>query len=166
MTTTSSTDSAGAIPGTSVYGTLPAGSSTSTSSSTSASSSSILANGLGENTFLKLLVAQLQYQNPLSPTDGTQFMSQLAQFAQVEKLNDISSSQTDATSWQRAVLGEGLIGKQVTGTDTTGNTVTDLVSGLQITDAGPLLMLKNGGTMDVSKISNITPTSTTASSAS
>ena len=163
MTTTDATNSTGTVPGTSVYGTLPAGSTSGTSDSTKKDGSSILANGLGEDTFLKLLVAQLQYQNPLSPTDGTQFMSQLAQFAQVEKLNDISSSQTDATSWQRAVLGEGLIGKTVTGTDSTGKTVTDLVNGLQITDAGPLLMLKGGGTMDVAKLSNITPTGTTGS---
>jgi flagellar basal-body rod modification protein FlgD len=160
---TTSTDTTGAIPGTSIYGTLPTSSTSGTSSSTEKSGSDILSNGLGEDTFLKLLVAQLQYQNPLSPSDGTQFMSQLAQFAQVEKLNDISSSQTDATSWQRAVLGEGLIGKQVSGTDTTGNTITDLVTGLQITDAGPLLMLKGGGTMDVGKLSNITPSSTTGS---
>jgi flagellar basal-body rod modification protein FlgD len=163
VTTTDATSSAGTIPGTSVYGTLPPDSTSGTSDATKKGGSDILANGLGADTFLKLLVAQLQYQNPLSPTDGTQFMSQLAQFAQVEKLNDISSSQTDATSWQRAVLGEGLIGKTVSGTDTTGSAVTDLVSGLQITDAGPLLMLKGGGTMDVSNISNITPTSTTGS---
>ena len=161
MTSPTTTDTTGTIPGSSVYGTLPAGASSSTSSSTDSSGSDILSNGLGEDTFLKLLVAQLQYQNPLSPTDGTQFMSQLAQFAQVEKLNDISSSQTDATSWQRAVLGEGLIGKTVSGTDSAGNPVTDVVSGMQITDAGPLLTLKNGGTMDVSKLSNITPTGTT-----
>jgi flagellar basal-body rod modification protein FlgD len=160
VTTTSSTDST-TIPGTSIYGTLPTGSTSGSTSSTDSSGSDILTKGMGEDTFLKLLVAQLQYQNPMSPTDGTQFMSQLAQFAQVEKLNDISSSQTDATSWQRAVLGEGLIGKTVSGTDTAGNPVTDLVSGLQITDSGPLLMLKNGGTMDVAKLSNITPTGTT-----
>jgi flagellar basal-body rod modification protein FlgD len=161
--TTTSTDTTGAIPGTGIYGTLPTTSTSGSSSSTDSTGSDILSKGLGEDTFLKLLVAQLQYQNPMSPTDGTQFMSQLAQFAQVEKLNDISSSQTDATSWQRAVLGEGLIGKTVTGTDTSGNSVTDLVSGLQITDSGPLLMLKNGGTMDVAKLSNITPTGTTGS---
>jgi flagellar basal-body rod modification protein FlgD len=156
------TDSTGTIPGTSIYGTTPAGSSSGAADATKKTGSAILSQGLGEDTFLKLLVAQLQYQNPLSPTDGTQFMSQLAQFAQVEKLNDISSSQTDATSWQRAVLGEGLIGKSVTGTDTTGAKVSDLVTGLQITDSGPLLMLKNGSTMDVSKISNITPAGTSA----
>ena len=38
-----------------------------------------------ENTFLQLLVAQIKNQNPLNPTDGTQFVSQLAQFSQLEQ---------------------------------------------------------------------------------
>ena len=37
------------------------------------------------DTFLKLLVAQLKNQNPLNPTDSTQFVSQLAQFSQLEQ---------------------------------------------------------------------------------
>ena len=36
--------------------------------------------------FLQLLVAQIKNQNPLSPTDGVQFLTQLAQFTEVEQL--------------------------------------------------------------------------------
>ena len=43
-----------------------------------------------KSTFLKLLVSQIKNQNPLSPTDGTQFLAQLAQFSQVEQLQNIS----------------------------------------------------------------------------
>ena len=43
-----------------------------------------------KSTFLKLLVSQIKNQNPLSPTDGVQFLSQLAQFSQVEQLQNIS----------------------------------------------------------------------------
>jgi flagellar basal-body rod modification protein FlgD len=35
--------------------------------------------------FLKLLVAQLQHQNPLNPADGVEFMTQLTQFSQLEQ---------------------------------------------------------------------------------
>src|SRR5689334_8689241 len=38
-----------------------------------------------KDTFMQLLVAQIKNQNPLSPTDGVQFLSQLAQFTQVEQ---------------------------------------------------------------------------------
>src|SRR5438270_882992 len=55
----------------------------STAAATAAlSSNSALAN---EDTFLKLLVAQLQNQDPLQPQDGTQFVSQLAQFSGLEQ---------------------------------------------------------------------------------
>jgi flagellar basal-body rod modification protein FlgD len=43
------------------------------------------------NVFLKLLVAQLQNQDPMEPMDQTTFMTQLAQFSQVETLLDIRS---------------------------------------------------------------------------
>ena len=39
-----------------------------------------------EQTFLKLLVAQLKNQNPESPADGTQFVAQLAQFSELEQV--------------------------------------------------------------------------------
>lgn len=38
-----------------------------------------------KNMFLQLLIAQLQNQDPLNPTDGTQFLSELAQFQQLEQ---------------------------------------------------------------------------------
>ena len=39
-----------------------------------------------KQTFLQLLIAQIKNQDPLQPTDGVQFLSQLAQFSQVEQL--------------------------------------------------------------------------------
>ena len=45
-----------------------------------------------ENEFLLLLVAQLKGQNPLNPIDGTQFVSQLAQFSSLEELTKIRTS--------------------------------------------------------------------------
>ena len=42
--------------------------------------------------FLKLLVAQLKGQNPLDPKDGTEFISQLAQFSSVEELINIRTA--------------------------------------------------------------------------
>jgi flagellar basal-body rod modification protein FlgD len=49
--------------------------------------------------FLQLLVAQLRNQDPMSPSDGTQFIGQLAQFQQLEQSvnsgQDISAIRTD-----------------------------------------------------------------------
>lgn len=61
-----------------------AGSSASSSASTSSSTSGVPAPT--EEMFLQLLVAQLQNQDPLNPTDSTQFVSQLAQFSELEQV--------------------------------------------------------------------------------
>ncbi|MDZ7638764.1 MAG: flagellar hook capping FlgD N-terminal domain-containing protein [Bryobacterales bacterium] len=42
-----------------------------------------------KQTFLTLLVAQIKNQNPLEPADGTEFLSQLAQFSELEQLISI-----------------------------------------------------------------------------
>jgi flagellar basal-body rod modification protein FlgD len=44
-----------------------------------------------KETFLKLLVAQIKNQNPLNPADGVQFLSQLAQFSELEQLMQVRS---------------------------------------------------------------------------
>ncbi len=55
-------------------------------SNSSSSSGQALANGLGNtSTFLNLLVAQLQNQDPTNPVDGTTFVTQLAEFNNVEQ---------------------------------------------------------------------------------
>jgi len=41
--------------------------------------------GADKSTFLRLLVTQLQHQNPLSPSDGVEFVTQLAQFTALEQ---------------------------------------------------------------------------------
>ena len=46
----------------------------------------------GKDMFLKLLVAQLKYQNPMEPVDSSQFMAQTAQFTMVEKLEAMAAA--------------------------------------------------------------------------
>ena len=47
---------------------------------------------LGQDAFLKLLVTQLQHQDPLNPLDDTEFIAQLAQFSSLEKLTEMAAT--------------------------------------------------------------------------
>lgn len=61
---------------------------------------------LGKNAFLKLLVAQMQYQDPLEPVDNTQYVSELAQFSALEEMQNVSASLDNQNAF-------GLVGKHV-----------------------------------------------------
>lgn len=49
---------------------------------------------MGKDEFLKLLVGQLQHQDPLNPLDGTDFVAQLAQFSHLEQLFNVNDTLT------------------------------------------------------------------------
>ena len=51
-----------------------------------------------ESTFLKLLVSQIQHQDPLNPTDGVQFLTQLTGYSQLEQLMQINQELAPAAT--------------------------------------------------------------------
>ncbi|HPC46472.1 MAG TPA: flagellar hook capping FlgD N-terminal domain-containing protein [Deltaproteobacteria bacterium] len=76
-----------------------------------------------KNMFLKLLVKQLQYQDPLNPVENTEFASQLAQFSQLEslaKMNDNIELMTQFQNSMNSMQAASFIGKTV---NASGNVV-------------------------------------------
>ena len=107
------------------------------------------------NTFLKLLVAQLQYQDPSKPTDSSAFLAQTAQFTSVEKmtqLTDQSQKVLDATLGQ---TGTSLVGKTVTYTDLSGATRTGQVTSCTVGAAMPNLTI-DGVQVQLSSVTSVT----------
>ncbi|GGF80290.1 hypothetical protein GCM10010912_26700 [Paenibacillus albidus] len=70
---------------------------------------------LGKDQFLKILITQLQNQDPMQPMEDKEFIAQMAQFSSVEQLMNISTQLTAMNQSLGAV--SGLIGKDVTWTD-------------------------------------------------
>ncbi|MFB3776031.1 MAG: flagellar hook assembly protein FlgD [Bryobacteraceae bacterium] len=60
---------------------------------------------VGKDDFLQLLVAQIKNQNPLNPADGVEFLSQLAQFSQLEQLINIRTQLENLAAKQDSAAG-------------------------------------------------------------
>jgi flagellar basal-body rod modification protein FlgD len=106
---------------------------------------------LCKDTFLKLLVAQLKFQNPMSPSDGTQFLSQTAQFTQVEKLDDLSQQLAQLVSTDQVLGATSMLGRTVTWTGPDGTDQTGVVTGTHLGTTGAVLRISSpgGGDQDV-----------------
>ena len=117
-----------------------------TTATTPAATPSTASTGLGtldKDAFLKLLVAQMKFQNPMSPTDPSQFMAQTAQFTMIEKLQNMEKSSADQTKAQQATEAATMLGEQVVASGPDGTDVTGIVTGMRITSNGPQLKVNN-----------------------
>ncbi|UWG98345.1 flagellar biosynthesis protein FlgD [Dehalobacter sp. DCM] len=105
---------------------------------------------LDQNAFLKLLIAQLQNQDPMSPMDDTQFVSQMATFSMLEQMTTMASnigelkdSLTAQSSQTLLTQGAAMIGKSVTGKDADGNDISGIVSSVKLVDGSLSVLIGN-----------------------
>jgi flagellar basal-body rod modification protein FlgD len=96
---------------------------------------------LGENDFLKLMMDQLQNQDPLNPSDPTQYMAELANFSSLEQQTQIAGSTAAAATAQTTSSALGLLGHTVSYQDSNGVTQSGVVSKVDFTSSGPALTI-------------------------
>jgi flagellar basal-body rod modification protein FlgD len=137
--------------------------STGSSSSNNAISSALASTSsqfVSQNTFLTLLITQLQNQDPMNPQDSSQFVAQLAQFSSLEQMANLNTSMNQVLD--NSVT--GLIGQTVTIADptTASGYVSGQVSGIVYYANGPAVQV-NGTNYPLSAIQNIGTVSSTAS---
>ena len=94
----------------------------STASSSSSKSSKSSGSEMGKDEFLQLLVAQMKYQDPLEPTDNTQYVSQLATFSSLEQMQNLNQTTVNSQAFN-------LVGKEVIMETTSSSGTTTYIQG-------------------------------------
>ncbi len=98
-----------------LFGSVEKGKFTGKTTDTSKKPKKVGTDSLGKQEFLQLLVAQMQYQDPLEPTSNTEYISQLATFSQVEQLENLNASYSNTQAFS-------LVGQTVTVSSTNSET--------------------------------------------
>jgi flagellar basal-body rod modification protein FlgD len=108
---------------------VPQGVSTSASSTSSTTGQRML----GKDDFLKLLVAQMQNQDPMKPMDDSQTIAQMAQFSALEAMQNLNATLQQSSNVQTIFQAGALIGKYVQADQPDGTPVTGTVTGVDFT---------------------------------
>lgn len=100
---------------------------------------------LGKDAFLKLLVAQLRYQDPMNPAEGSEFVAQTAQFTSVEKLQELVAQTATSFGLQQKLGAGAMVGRDVTWTGPDGLARTGTVTSALLSGATPVLRVDDAG---------------------
>ena len=110
---------------------------------------------LGQADFLKLLVAQMQNQDPLNPISGTDFTAQLAQFSTLQGIQQMNANFANLLLLQNLTQGTNLIGKNVTYTKpNSAQTTSGVVQSVSVA-GGTVALVIGGNPVALSQVQGI-----------
>jgi flagellar basal-body rod modification protein FlgD len=99
---------------------------------------------LGKDDFLKLLIFQLQNQNPLEPMKNEEFVAQLAQFNSLEQMQNLNKTMSSMTSLQVLTQTSSLIGRVVEAMNSDSKVIQGVVKGVAMKDGVAQVVIYDG----------------------
>jgi flagellar basal-body rod modification protein FlgD len=133
-------------------------SSSSSSNSSSGSSAASAANpyNMSPEDFIQLMVTQLQNQDPTQPTSNQDLLSQMSQIGQLESSTSLQTTMQSVTLQTQVGSASALIGKTVTGVDSSNNSSSGVVNSVSVAGGTVSLNLDSGDTLPLTGLSSIT----------
>lgn len=123
---------------------------TGTTSSSSSSSTSGSSSTLDKNAFLQLLCTEMKYQDPLSPMDNTEYISQMATFSSLEQMQNLNTTVTSLADSLSSALSSiyfqqavNNVGKTATYLDSSNKTVSGTIDSV-VMSSGSLYYVIDG----------------------
>jgi flagellar basal-body rod modification protein FlgD len=110
---------------------------------------------LGKDDFLKLLVGQLQHQDPLAPSDDQQWIGQMAAFSQLEQVSNMAASTQKIVDTLNTNGALSLIGHTVTYLDSSGAAKTGKVDTVDMADGKATLTVDGVAGIDSGSVTQV-----------
>lgn len=105
--------------------------------------------------FIKMMVTQLQNQDPLQPASNQELLQQMSQIGQLQSSTDLTDSLKGMVLQNQIGAAGNLIGKNIQGMDEQNNTVQGVVDSVRVQSDGVFLQLHNGKQVAIGKVTAI-----------
>jgi flagellar basal-body rod modification protein FlgD len=115
--------------------------------------------------FIKMMITQLQNQDPLEPAKNQELLAQMSQIGQLQSATSLQESLKGMALQNQIGSASALIGKTVQGLDAQDDPVSGLVNSVKVGSEGVTLELDGGRSLLLSRVTQISPTSNLASGA-
>jgi flagellar basal-body rod modification protein FlgD len=119
------------------------------------SSSAQSTNGMGKDTFMKLLVAQMANQNPMEPTDDKEMIAQMTQFSTLEQITNMATESSRSATASQMSQAVNLLGRTVTYLDADGKAQTGTVDQVSMVNGAPNLTIGGNDGIVTSQITQV-----------
>ena len=123
--------------------------------STSNTSSATTGNGLGKDSFMKLLVAQMRMQNPMEPTDDKEMIAQMTQFSMLEQITNMATANAEIVSSSKMSQAVSLLGRNVTYLGADGAVATGTVDEVKMVSGKPSLTVGGKEGISTSQLTEV-----------
>jgi len=111
--------------------------------------------GLKTEDFIKMMVTQLQNQDPLEPAKNQELLAQMSQIGQLESQTQLQESLKGLVLQNSLGAAGNLIGRMVQGMDDNGEELEGVVSSVRVEDNQVFLELDSGKTLALGRVTNI-----------
>lgn len=121
---------------------------------------------LSTGQFLKVILTELNQQDPLQPSDTSKMLEQLSNLRSIQSNSDLQTKLSTLVTQNQLSSAGALLGKTVSGLSDTNQRVEDQVTSISKTESGPVLVTKQGWRLPFDNVDQILASPSTGSSGS
>jgi flagellar basal-body rod modification protein FlgD len=116
---------------------------------------------LNPEDFIKMMLTQLQHQDPMQPAKNEELLAQMSQIGQLQSSNTLQESLKSLVLQNNIGSAGNLLGKTVQGLDTDNKPIVGVVNSIKVVDNKVQLELDTGKQLPMERVTTIAPTSPT-----